>query len=134
MVWSEGLSSSDSQSNSGLAAWRIIMGGGPHGGTRRSRDATLYYAMNPRGVGGVVEKSCRLSFAGQSFGEERRSRGEGSAIPHAEPLFCSSSRSATDSSPGQNWIFSNLGFTIHSPERSTSPHRWPIHTAIASSE
>ena len=55
MVRSEGLSSSSSQANKGFAAGMTIMAG-----VLRARDesASEYnYAINPRIVGSVVEKS-----------------------------------------------------------------------------
>src|SRR5262249_9524583 len=61
IVCSEGLSSRQSQAKRGLAAWTIIMGGGPEGGETRRGGHTSYYATNPRSVGGVGEKSRKKS-------------------------------------------------------------------------
>ena len=57
MVYSEGLFSRQSQAKSGLAAWTIIMGGGPEVGETRRKAHDDYYATNPRNVGAMGEKS-----------------------------------------------------------------------------
>src|SRR5262245_35318229 len=73
MVRSEGESSRDSQSNSGLAVWMTIMRDDP--GNREERNEpdghADYYATDPRVVGGAVEKSCRDCPCDAKCGKDR---------------------------------------------------------------
>src|SRR6202522_3047392 len=86
-VWSDGLSSRQSQANSGLVEWMIIMGGRPEGWGMEWEATMITTQLIPAVLAEWSKNRGKLVFVMQSWGNIASFLGNASRGPNAERLL-----------------------------------------------